>query len=205
MNTSHAVRAQRHEPNDSLDDYPTPIWPTRALLEQIEPLVAPGMVCREPAAGRGYMAGALVDLFSVVEASDVHEYGGMAMDLRDYLAGDLPPPVDWTITNPPFRLAERFIDRALATSRVGVAMLCRTTFIEGIGRHGRLFDRKPPTHLYQFAERVPMHKGKLTATGSTATAYCWLVWIIDLVGQETALRWIAPCRARLERPEDYQP
>ncbi|MGH8525505.1 MAG: SAM-dependent methyltransferase, partial [Gammaproteobacteria bacterium] len=31
QNTSHAVMAQRLEPKDSFDDFPTPPWATRAL------------------------------------------------------------------------------------------------------------------------------------------------------------------------------
>jgi hypothetical protein len=47
-----------------------------------------------------------------------------------------------------------------------------------------------------------MVKGRLTADGSTATAYCWLLWMRDVPG--TKLVWIPPCRKQLERPEDYQ-
>jgi len=35
QNTSHAVMAQRVEPHDSLDFFPTPPWATRALCEWI--------------------------------------------------------------------------------------------------------------------------------------------------------------------------
>ena len=33
QNRSHAVMQQRHEAHDSLDDFPTPPWATRALME----------------------------------------------------------------------------------------------------------------------------------------------------------------------------
>lgn len=89
---------------------------------------------------------------------------------HDYLFGRNPKPVDWTVTNPPFRLAEQFAARALATSAHGVAVIVRSAFLEGIERHARLFD------VLQFTERVAMHKGKLSPKGSTATAYRWLVW-----------------------------
>jgi hypothetical protein len=46
-----------------------------------------------------------------------------------------------------------------------------------------------------------MVKGRLTATGSTATSYCWLVWINGVT--TTKLVWIPPCRKMLERAEDY--
>jgi hypothetical protein len=80
-------------------------------------------------------------------------------------------------------------------------MIVRTAFLEGVGRYNGLFKRNPPSLVLQFAERVVMHKGKLSAKGSTATAYCWLVWVQGET--DTRFDWIAPCRKRLERAEDY--
>ena len=48
-----------------------------------------------------------------------------------------------------------------------------------------------------------MHKGKLSAKGSTATAYCWLVWYADWQSKPL-FQWIPPCRKRLERASDYE-
>jgi len=63
----------------------------------------------------------------------------------------------------------------------------------------------PSGHILQFTERVVMHKGRLTADGSSATAYCWLVWLDWQNNFDgTRLDWIAPCRKRLERASDYQ-
>lgn len=202
QNTSSAVMQQRSEPHDSLDDFPTPPWATRALCEwlvhqQSQPLDM--FRCREPAANRGHMVSPLREYFKIVEAADVHDYGS-GFPVKDYLFGIDPPTVDWTITNPPFRLAEQFIERALATSIQGVAMIVRSAFLEGIGRYDRLFSQTPPSHVRQFSERVVMHKGKLSADGSTATAYCWLVW---MGGHHTSFSWFPPCRKRLERAEDY--
>lgn len=202
QNTSSAVMQQRHEAHDSLEDFPTPPWATRALLEQmfVSQLDARRFICREPAANRGHMVKPLREWFGCVDAADIHNYGA-GFPQADYLFGPEPPPVDWTITNPPFRLAEQFIERALATSRIGVAVIVRSAFLEGVGRHSRLFSVTPPCRVLQFTERVVMHKGKLSAKGSTATAYCWLVWIKSSV--DTHFSWIPPCRKRLERPGDY--
>jgi hypothetical protein len=201
QNTSTAVMQRRVEPHDSLDDFPTPPWATRALCEWIRNQMTPiyAMSCREPAANRGHMVAPLREYFRTVEASDVFDYGA-GFPVEDYLFGLLPETVDWTITNPPFRLAEQFIERALATSRKGVAMIVRAAFLEGVGRHDRLFNVTPPSHVLQFSERVVMHKGKLSEKGSTATAYAWLVWMGET---DTKLRWIPPCRRKLERPGDY--
>jgi hypothetical protein len=137
----------------------------------------------------------LLEHFGAVMPSDVHDYGA-GFEVRDYLFG--PPAhwsrTDWTITNPPFRLAEQFIERGLELSNTGVAMIVRSAFLEGVGRFERLFAEQPPTTVLQFSERVVMHKGRFAPEGSTATAYCWLIWEQECAG--THLRWIAPCRKR---------
>ncbi|RDW14417.1 methyltransferase [Paracoccus thiocyanatus] len=212
QNRSSAVMQQRAEPHDSLDDFPTPPWATRALCEwiQCEAIndwdgdTLAQMACREPAANRGYMARVLGEYFGAVDAADTHDYG-VGYPVRDYLFGPLPQAAHWTITNPPFRLAERFIQRALASSRRGVAVIVRSAFLEGVGRYRDLFSALPPSDILQFTERVVMHKGRLSAKGSTATAYCWIVWRKDVLGEGTRFHWIEPCRKRLEREGDYPP
>jgi hypothetical protein len=202
QNTSHAVMAQRAEPHDSLDFFPTPPWATRALLEHC--LVISGLRrlrVWEPACGDGAMARAIGEYASVVACSDVHDYG--FGHTHDFLLPFTPfPPVDWIITNPPFRLAEQFVWRGLEIAEHGVAVLVRSVFVESVGRYERLFKPRPPAIMAQFVERVPMVKGRLDQSASTATSYCWLIWTIAPV-EHTKLVWIPPCRARLERASDY--
>jgi len=191
---------QRTEPKDSPDDFPTPPWATRALCEWIvdQRGSLKDQTCREPSANRGHMVRPLREYFKSVDAFDIHDYGA-GFPVMDYLAcqGDT---VDWTITNPPFKLAEAFIQRARWDSR-NAAVLVRTAFLESVGRYEKLFLYEPPSWILQFTERVVMHKGVLTQTGSTATAYCWVIW--DNFGDGTRFGWIPPCRKRLERASDY--
>ena len=204
QNRSTAVMQARHEPHHSLDDFPTPPWATRALCEWLSNATdgkIAAQTCREPAANRGHMVWPLREYFASVEGSDIFDYGAGFIQ-ADYLAGPQPPMVDWTITNPPFRLAQDFIIRALSASRVGVAMLVRSAFLEGIARHRNLFSCHPPAAVLQFTERVVIHRGKLSPKGSTATAYCWLVFS-TAYSEDTRLYWIAPCRKRLESASDY--
>jgi hypothetical protein len=202
QNTSHAVMAQRTEAKQSLDDFPTPLWATRALIEYVigkERVI--DATCLEPACGRGHMAVALGAYFKQVKAQDVFEYGfGDVADFQQ--VKHLENSFDWVITNPPFRLAEDFITRSLSIARVGVAMLVRTVFIESVGRYERLFQPFPPTHVAQFTERVPMVKGRVDKKASTATGYAWAVWKKP-AQTSTALVWVPPCRKRLERDGDY--
>lgn len=211
QNTSHAVMAQRIEPHDSLDFLPTPPWATRALCEKLERIEGRlwARTCWEPACGGGHMVLPLREYFGTVHASDVRDYGGDQERVVDFLLGWPAPPhidcsgIDWIITNPPFRLAEDFAMRGFDVAGRGVALLVRSQFLEGVGRFSRLYVKRPPTYIYQFTERVPMHKGRLLRKGSTATAYCWLVWCRGREQAETKFFWIAPCRRRLERDDDY--
>jgi hypothetical protein len=204
QNTSHAVMAQRVEAKDSLDNFPTPPWATRALLEHVIADAGPfrKMTCWEPACGAGHMARPLKEYFGKVKASDIYAYGhGTA---SDFLAGPIEAAsVDWIITNPPFRLAEDFIQRSLVVARRGVAILARTVFLESVGRYREIFDQNPPTRFAQFTERVPMVKGRLDAKASTATGYAWFVWEKN-APPLPRLMWVPPCRKKLERPGDYQ-
>jgi hypothetical protein len=211
QNTSHAVMAQRKEPHDSLDFFPTPPFATRAFCEWLKAWEGTAFCDMsqisvwEPACGRGDMSRPLFEYFGEVFSSDVHDYGfGNVVDFL-YPTDDAAV-FDWIITNPPFKIAEQFITKAMSARR-GVAMLVRTAFLESADRYEKLFKLTPPSDVLQFVERVPMFKGRLDRSGSTATSYCWLVWRKNLHGfaasDHTALHWLAPCRKRLERDSDY--
>jgi hypothetical protein len=220
QNRSTAVMQRRNEAQDSLDDFPTPPWATRALLEHLRGmgLDLAQLTVREPCANRGYMARPLAEHFAAVEASDVHDYGH-GFPVRDYLFGLESDwePTDFTVMNPPFRLAEEFIYRALRLSRVGVAVIQRIAFIEGGDRYGSLWSKTPPSRVLQFVERVAMFKGRVLPPGaddwdnldeqgnpkkaSSATAYAWIIWLHG--DADTRLRWIPPSRRQLEKPGDY--
>jgi len=209
-NRSTAVMQRRRVAPDSLDYFPTPPWATRALCEFLSDQLGGGMplanlICWEPACGEMHMARPLGQYFGEVIATDVHRYSD-DHDLFDFTLAKFERRAehgapDFVITNPPFKLAAEFIASASVVARRGFAMLVRSAFLEGRGRYETLFSRNAPSFVLQFVERVAMVEGKLDGDASSATAYCWLVW---LEGEsDTRLRWIPPCRARLEQPGDY--
>lgn len=102
----------------------------------------------------------------------------------------------------PFRLAEEFIAQGRKIARVGCAALVRASFLEGIGRYERLYSINPPTMQAQFVERLPMVKCRIDPDASTATSYCWLVWVHGMERQP--YQWIPPCRKHLELAGDYK-
>lgn len=207
---STAVAARRHVPPDSLEYFPTPPWATRALATHV--LDLSGARVWEPACGEGHMARPLAEFAAKVVASDIFDYGhGAVFDFLSLEGGDLlapaaPPfgPADWIVTNPPFGSLERFLMTGLSVARVGVAILSRAGILETVGRYRRIYQPHAGRWTWaQFVERVPMREGRLDRSASTATAYGWLV-IDKLRPRPTPFLHIPPCRARLERDEDYQ-
>ena len=200
---SYAVMAQRNGEAGGLDYFPTPPWATRALMEHVilTRNNVDGMTCLEPACGEGHMASVLREYFADVGAMDIKDYGFGAV--QDYLSSAPDKQYDWIITNPPFNKANEFVIKALKEARHGVAILARTVFLESVGRYRGIFQHNPPTVFAQFVERVPMVKGRLSKSASTATGYGWFVWEKDLEVQP-ALMLIPPCRKILEKESDYE-
>lgn len=233
QNTSSAVMNQRREAPDSFDDFPTPPWATRALLERYthsDRTNFEEMIVREPAANRGFMVRPLREVCRGVIASDVFDYGS-GFPVEDYLFTKSDPFHDFVVTNPPFNMAERFISHALEHALRGVAVFVRTNFLEGVSRHKNLFSRHRPAAIYQFTERVVLARNKMKDPDepehardkngdllwkddektipvmrkpSTATAYCWIVFEKRFRG-ETRFHWVEPSRQRLTREGDYVP
>ncbi len=210
QNTSDAVMAQRGKQKDGLDDFPTPPWGTRALCEHVLgsfPLKT--WTVLEPAAGRGYMSSTLAEYFGSVTVSDVASYGYQG-PLRNFIDPAYPADAyadnsfDWVITNPPFKHGMEFVHRGLQVARVGVAMLCRTVFVESKGRYEGLYRDTPPWAFAPFVERLPMVEGRIDRAASSATSYAWFVWVRGGAERtDTRVIWIPPCRARLEFDSDY--
>lgn len=214
-----AVMASRREPPDALDYFPTPPWATRGLCEVVlphldRPIYRFGLQgVWEPAAGEGHMAEVLRDYFSRVHASDVFDYGrGYGVGSFTGEGADLaqvPENTGWIITNPPFNGSIEFVLCALNLASAGVAMFMRTQwYVEGCERYERVFRDRPPTLFAPFVERVPLCRGRWDPDGTTATAYCWLVWTKDARGKIEAPRptfWIPPGqRKALSRPDDRE-
>ena len=77
--------------------------------------------------------------------------------------------VDLIFTNPPFSLAQEFIDHSVARART-TFMLLRINFLGSIKRHD-WWVNQPPTSLYVFSKRP-----SFTGAGTDATDYAWFVW-----------------------------
>jgi hypothetical protein len=165
-------RAQTDDPanRETNDFYPT--WPaaTRALLK-VERFV--GTVW-EPACGDGAMSTELAAAGYDVISTDLIDrgYGEVADFLMEWT-----PRAPNIVTNPPFRWAIEFIDRALQLTTGKVVMFLRLAFLEGVER-GKWFPGTPLARVYIMSRRVPMGRGKIAGAdeGHGVIAFAWFVW-----------------------------
>jgi hypothetical protein len=186
-----ATSNMRVEPRKGLDDFPTPPWATRALMEMVS---LQDCSVWEPACGRGTMAVPLAEQAELVIRSDIVDYG-IGAQVIDFLNTGWNFKTDWIVTNPPFNLAVPFTLKALSLARAGVAMLARSNWIETVNRYDVLFKPHPPTFIMPFCERVPMVKGCYDPGAGTATSYSWYVWMQPWgYSSSTRVRWIKPGR-----------
>lgn len=167
-----------------LDDYPTPAWPVHRLLEKVK---LPAGVWIEPAVGAGNIVQAVdrvkkgvkwvtIDINPVYSADltgDFTYFDGVI------LKGLMPAKglFDVCITNPPYKLAQDFVNQGLRIARY-VVMLLRVNFLEGDDRQPWLEEQTPGLAVLpnrpSFREFVDPDTGKKTETD--ACAYGWFVW-----------------------------
>lgn len=84
------------------------------------------------------------------------------------------------VMNPPYGIAQRFIERALEFQPYKVCVLARLAFLE-TPKRARFFEKTGLSHVYVFSDRISMPPGKLLETGEItrgggAVAFAWFVW-----------------------------
>ena len=147
----------------------------------------------ECACGEGHMAEVLKGHGHNVRATDVVDrgYGGV----RDFLFFNCDSFNGDIVTNPPYKKAQEFTEKALELVPRGgkVAMFLKLQFLEG-KRRKLLFKKNPPKTLYVSSSRLLCAKNgdfdkARTELGAGAVAYAWFVWQKNYMGK-TNIKWI---------------
>jgi hypothetical protein len=173
----HSCQVQRHPHAERGHDlYETPAVAVEALL-RVERL--PRLVW-EPAAGRGAIANVLRAHGHDVLASDIVDYGVPGQEVSDFLAIDSGcyPLREGTciVTNPPFKIAQQFVEHALRLCPK-VVMLLRLAFLES-ERRCDILDDAGLARVWVFRKRLPMtHRdGWEGRKANSGMAFAWMVW-----------------------------
>jgi hypothetical protein len=161
------------------DFYETPPEATLALLKAER---LPKHIW-EPAAGRGAIVNVLREHGHMVYATDLIDYQQEAQEGRVDFLLEYRAPIgcDAIVTNPPFKLVDQFIRRAV-TMVPKVCMLLRLAYLEGSGRDDILDGGLARVHV--FRNRLPrMHRDNYEGPKATSTiAFAWFVWQRDHTG-----------------------
>lgn len=168
------------------DWYPTPPDATEALLsvEQFDSTIW------EPACGDGAITTVLQQLGYAVHSSDLNDYGFGHTGV-DFLM-EQKASAATIITNPPYKLANEFVLKAVELGIEKHAWLLRLPFLEGQARYEKIFSKYPPSRVHVFSKRLTIWRGDEDQAWygtSGKTAYAWFVWDRDYTGP-TTVGWL---------------
>lgn len=151
-------------------------------LEQFAPRIL------EPACGEGHISKVLSAHGYDVTSRDIVDRG--FGDVADFLSLETFAFDGDIVTNPPYRFAREFVEKALQIIPDGgkVAMFLKLTFLEGKARRS-LFRAAPPCRIWVSSSRLKCAmNGDFLAFGSSATAYAWFIWQKGFHG-DTVVKW----------------
>jgi hypothetical protein len=163
------------------DFYPTPPEGTLGLLK-FETFQ--GMIW-EPACGDGSMSKVLESSGYTVVSTDLEPRGYGAQGDFFFYGMLLAPNI---VTNPSFRLAQQFAERALSLGCEKLALLCKLPFLEGQERKP-FFLRTKLKQVYVFSERLSMTRNGEEQTSGGMIAFAWYVWERGYTGKPM-IDWI---------------
>ncbi len=167
--------------------YFTPSWVTEWLLH--EETFDGGKVW-EPACGDGAMSEVLIAAGCDVVSSDLRDYG-YGVPGVDFLTAPIPPEVRHILTNPPYQLAQEFIERGLeliAETGGKAAFFLRNEY-DCAAKRVFLFEHP------SFAQKLVLTRRPRWVAGSTGSPrhnYAWFVWDAAHEGPATVRYLKAP-------------
>lgn len=172
----------------SEDYYATEPKATQLLLEveQFSPVI---WECA--CGGGGHLAQVLENNGYEVIATDLIYRGYGDKESLNFLEETLDEFEGDIITNPPYKYALEFVQKALDSVQVGrkVAMFLKLQFLEGKARK-QFFLENPPKVVYVSSSRLNCAmNGDFDKYESSAIAYAWFVWEKGFKG-DPIIKWI---------------
>ncbi len=153
----------------------------------------------EPACGGGHISEILKEYGYLVTSTDLIDRGYPGTEVCDFLALSPNHAISGCdiITNPPYKYAKEFVEKAIEVSAEGakIAMFLKLTFLEGQARR-ELFTNTPPKVVYVSSSRLGCAKNGEFRVGKngelvieSAVAYAWFVWEKGFKG-DTVIKWV---------------
>ena len=171
----------------------------------------------EPACGNGALVVPLRNRGFQVWATDKNEWGcpvsttgiDFTSDLATRYRDDLPEEIG-IVTNPPFNIIERFVERAAALAPY-TALLCRLAFLESETRMN-WFPHVGLRRVHVIGERLPMmHRHGYEGPKLSSAGMCFAWFIFEPRKKPTRrvpvswVSWKKACRAYPQTDADIPP
>lgn len=142
----------------------------------------------ECACGELHLSNVLAENGYNVRNSDIIDRAGT--EVLDFLSDEVTSWHGDIITNPPYKYAQQFVEKALSIIPEGnkVAMFLKLQFLEGKKRK-KMFEQNPPKIVYVSSSRLNCAKnGEFNKYESSAIAYAWFIWEKGYKG-DTVIKW----------------
>lgn len=141
----------------------------------------------EPCCGMGHIGKVLEAHGHHVDARDLIDRG-YGIGGQDFLRCEDKDMEADVITNPPYSLAQEFVEKSLAVVGEGhkVAMFLKLTFLESKARR-RMFESYPPKRIWVSSSRLSCAKNGGDFVPS-CICYAWFVWVKGWHG-DTVIKW----------------
>jgi len=157
----------------------------------------------EPCCGEGHISKIIEYKFknSTVDSTDLIDRG-YGIGGIDFLKQEYDKKYDYVITNPPYKLAQEFIEKSLSITNKKVVMFLKIQFLEGIGRY-KMFKNTPLKTVHVFSGRQdPWRNGepKNPKTGKkwgSTMCFAWFVWEHGYEG-DPVIKWIHPNQCKID-------
>jgi len=174
------------------DFYQTPYSLTHELLNNEE--FDYEKIVYEPACGDGAIIDVLIQSKYwgnkyIVVGTDIND----GFDFLDHIKDHSSHHPAYIITNPPFSLAQEFIEQAKKVATKKIAMLLPLNYLHGQKRYETLWqDTTFPLKKIYVLSRYPMLTSSIREDGKFTTGmqvYAWYIWEKSYIG-EPSIDWI---------------
>jgi hypothetical protein len=182
MGRAHSLVGSNLDGGRPADDfYPTPAGATKALLN-VETFTGP---IWEPACGDGAICKVLHEYGYKYVATDLYDHGisdGVDfLELTHNLGRDI-------VTNPPFKLTEKFILKCRELDVWKFALLGKLSLLEGQKR-SRILESSGLARVWVFRNRLKLTRNGLPMKNGGMIAFAWFIFYSGYTGRPE-IGWI---------------